>query len=976
MPDYPFKLDPSSKKKTCPGCGKRTFVPYIYNETGEPVDSQKYGRCDRENNCGYHEHPSADPNDPTLGSSKSESYQPAPKPDIIQIYPEEAIIKPLVSRTRKCTSPLHVYLKQKGYTMEHLIKWGVYTDGAHEEKTAYVFRNIKDQVCNIKWFAYLPDGHRNKKVHSYSLKQPSPPPPHTHPSKKNQKFETGKIPPIRKYFMCLFGEHLLDPKKKRTVCVVESEKSAMMAAFHYPQYDWVSCGSASGLSDGSNGTADKITPLMNRKIYWLSDADKAGRSNSSIRNLAKYKMDFLQVDLAPEHSDGRDIGDLVDMGVRPDIEEAAKTAKIRTADINLDNIKDEDIEKHLYDLPKGAAWKDVKRDIMTYGQFEHNNQMYIIKQISQNNVVSYGARKISNFGVKPLGLIDSKHDPRRLIEITNIHRKTKVLEVPTKAFASNIEFTIFIESEGNYQWNGQTQDLKKIRSKLYDKMSSFKEVDTLGWHDGLFIFANGIWNGKFAKIDKYGFCHIDKESFFIPPLSIINQNNDEDWEDEKKFVYVKRDVKLKDWADLFCKVHKENGVISLAWFISSLFRDFIYRRYKFFPHLFLFGPPGTGKSQVGWSIRTMGFNGIKKPFNLSGGTKVSFHREFSHFVNFPAWFDEYDNSIDYDRVQSIKAAYDGSGHKKSVKDSDKRTKTVPVNSGCMISGQQLPIADNALFKRVILCQFYQTEFSDKEKAMFKQLQDMEAGGLSYITAGFMTFRDMIEKKYVDTFEDVLLDFTRELEGTAFEMEDRIVRNMCIVGTTLKVLWPKIGKVLPFTYENFKAVALRNIKDQMGLILNANEVNTFWDMVSYLIDMGLIEEEKDFKFRAETEVTVYYNNETTVRKLDSTKWVLFVRSSRIIPLYREHFKRQNAGSASPMDKGSLVHYLQHSKSYLGLVKGTRFENGNSSAYAFDYNILESQMVNLRRGFKAEKQKDAADPAGRQVSIGEDREDLPF
>lgn len=934
---YQFKLDPSSKKRKCPSCGEKTFVPYVHADSLEVVDSAAgYGRCDRENNCGYHKHPGED-----KAQQSANKPSTVAKPEVVQIYPEDKVLKPLLSRTKKCVSPLHTYFKSRGISMDHMIKWGVLTDGPDDSRTVFLFRNQENRIVNLKWFGYQVDGHRNKKIKSYSLKQP----PHTPPKKSSQKID-GQKSVVKKYFMCLFGEHLLDTEKERIVCIVESEKSAVMAASKYPDYDWVACGSASGLSDGSNDTADKITPLMNRTIYWLCDADKAGRSNSSIRNLAKYKMDYLVVDLAPEFQDGRDIGDLIDLGVHPDIEAAANVA----AASRKQPLKEIIDEKPLYDLPKGCKWEDVKSDIITYGQFSHKNQIYIIKEVSKGGIASYFSRRISNFSVSPLGLIESKHDPRRLIEITNVFRSAKVLEVPTKAFASNTEFTVFVESEGNFQYNGQTQDLKKIRAKLYDTMTSFIEVDTLGWQDGVFIFANGIYNGKFHKINKYGFCNLEKKSYYIPPLSVVNQGDDEEWEDEKKFVYVKRTVKLKEWADLFVKVHKQNGAVSLMWYITSLFRDFIYSRYKFFPHLFLFGPPGTGKSQVGWSIRTMGFKGIKKPFNLSGGTKVSFHREFSHFRNFPAWFDEYDNSIDYDRVQSLKAAYDGAGHKKSVKDSDKRTKTVPVNSGCMISGQQLPIADNALFKRVILCQFHQTTFSDSEKDLFRQLQDMEAGGLSYITAGFMTLRETVEKNYVDTFEIVLKDLTEELNKTVPDLEDRIVRNMVMLVTMLNVLYTKIGKSLPFTYDEFRSIAIKNIKKQMSLIQNANEVNTFWDMVDYLLDQGLIEEDKDFKFRAHKEIKVSHGGEIHTRAFEKTITVLYLRTVRIIPLYREHFKRQNSGTSSAMDKGSLEHYLKNSTSYVGYIKSTRFETATSSAFMFDNDKLQQWGVNLKRGAK--------------------------
>lgn len=971
MTKYKYQLDPGSKKHTCPSCGKKTFVAYLYSDSKDPVDTGRFGRCDRENNCSYHLHPT-DEKDFT----PSHDPDPAPREEIIQIYPAEELVRKITDRTKTCVSPFHRFCKGLGIPMEHLLKWGVYSD---DDRTVFLFRRQGDnKVTNLKYFKYQPNGHRDKSYQAHSLKQP--PAPST-PPKDTPKKIGGNTIKREKYLLGLFGEHLLDNSKSKSVCVVESEKTAVMAAWFYPDYDWVSCMSNNGLTD------QRIPVLHNRKVIWLCDNDKAGRSNASIKRASKYLEDFHLADLFLENDypEGYDIADAIVDGLRPEI---TITQSFYNHEATMERLK-QDHEEDKFNLPKGVKLDKVREQIEQYGFFTHRNRIYMAKQRQADD--PYYTHLITNFRVDPLGLIESKFFPRRLIKIRNIYKKEKVLEVPTKAFASNTDFTVFVESEGNYQWNGSVADLKKIRSSLYDNMPSYEEVDSLGWHrDGYFLFANGVYNGKFHPIDDYGFVKLQKKNFYIEPLSCIHRENAEDWEDEKKFIYKERkDVTLPQWADLFLQVHKDNGRIALAWFITSLFRDFIYNRFKFFPHLFLFGPPGTGKSQVGWSIRSMGFTGIKKPFNLSGGTQVAFYREFSHFTNFPCWFDEYDNSIDYQRVQSLKAAYDGAGHKKSVKDSDKRTKTVPVNSACMISGQQLPIADNALFKRVILTQFHQTEFGEEEKKLFTRLQDMEEGGLSCITSEILGHRQVIEKKYLATFEEILADMMEAIPAR-INAEDRIVRNMCIVLTCVKLLSAKLQ--LPVHYEMLRPLAIENIKEQMALINNANETNTFWDMVSYLVDQRLVQEEIDYKFRAQRMITIYHNGETQQRDLGDTTTVLYLRTSRVVPLYREHFKRQNSSTASPMDKGSLLHYLQHQKYYLNLVKNTRFSSGavdsqgqdkqiSTSAYAFNYDLMEATGIDLKRGDSDHNIRNRAEQEdGGQLELGagnnDENEELPF
>lgn len=792
----------------------------------------------------------------------------------------------------------------------------------------------------------------------------------------------------------------MDPEKQKIVCVVESEKTAAIASYCYPQFDWVACGSNTGLTDGQNGRPDKISVLKGRKVYWLSDADKASRMSfhkkhygtmeirpSSIRHLEEHKIDFEVVDLFPDRNDGYDICDAIMDGIRPEIKPTPKPS--------LEKPKIENDDAYEYDLPSDLDFETVKWDIRKYMHFEHMGRIYIVrkrKNANENGAI-YFCEAITNFTIRSLGLIASEQEPSRLVEIKNIHGFSKVVQVPTKAFTSQAEFRVFIESVGNFQYDGVGTDLNKIRAKLYDTMLTYDEVKRLGWQNGYFIWANGAYNGKFVPIDQYGFVKLGEKNFFIQPLSCIMNEYSEEFEDEKKFIYKKRDdVKLKEWSDLFCKVHKDNGRIALAWYITSLFRDFIYQRFKFFPHCFLFGPPGTGKSQVGWSIRAMGFTGLKKPFNLNSGTDVSFFREMAQCVNFQCWYDEFGLGVEWKRSEALKNAYDGAGHAKAVDKSETRSKKTPVHSACLISGQSLPVMDVALFKRVILLQFHQTEYSTEERDLYMRLQKMEEGGLSHITAGFMHFRKLIEEKYLDEFEIVLADMIKTAQDMNLEAEDRILRNSCIILTTIKLLHiqENISKKLPYSYEDLKSVIMKNVKEQTSLISNANETSTFWDMVEFLVREQKIKEGEDFIFEEKRLVDVTIGREAKQIDLQKTTQLIYVRFSKIIPLYRENFRKQNTGNTAAMDKGSLIHYLTHSKPFIGLIGKANFKDSRTSAYAFNYEMLQAMGINLggsegnagvppplgniappvRPGTKQEEMTFGVKPAGSKV------DDLPF
>jgi hypothetical protein len=954
---YKYSLDPSSKKYNCPGCSHKTFVVYIDTTDGSIVDEYEFGRCDRENNCGYHKHPNTDPEH--ADAAKAEGYEPLPTTVVEQIFPDEKIWGPVVHRTKTCISPLHVFLsKTLQIPNEHFIKWGLLSDSdaSGNNLTVYIFRNQAGAIVNLKWFKYKDDGHRDKAFESFSLRQPTSSPPRTPQKQKLGEISERKQAPAvqKKYILCLFGEHLLDSEKKKPVCVVESEKTAVIASFFYPAFDWVACGSNNGLTDGKDGKPDKISMLKGRTVYWLCDADKASRMRtengqvrpSSVRHLIENIDAFHIADLFVDRNDGYDIGDAIVDGLRPEILPTWTKGKDQLVQppVTVENSDQFD-----YDLPDGVDFETVKWDIRKYMHFEHKGRVYVVRKRKDNDtrgIASFYCQDITNFSIRSLGLIDSESEPRRLIEIKNIHGSVRVLQVPTSAFASPTEFTSIIESEGNFQWDGIGNDLKKIRAKLYDTMDSFEEVESLGWYNGYFLFANGAYNGKFSPVDKYGFVKLGEKRFYIEALSAITREDSEDWEDEKKFIFRERpDIKLKLWADLFCTVHKDNGRIAMAWYITSLYRDYIYKLFKFFPHCFLFGPPGSGKSMVGWSVRAMGFVGVVKPFNLNTGTAVAFHREFAHFRNFPAWCDEYDNNIAYERIQALKAAYDGVGHKKSVKDSDKRTKATQVNRAVMISGQHLPIADNALFKRVILLQFNQMEFNEQEKKNLADLQEMEKDGLTHITAGFVHFRKLMEEKFLDTFDKVLKELMTKVAELQFDVEDRIARNNAMILCTIKILESVIPEMLPYSYEDLLKIVAANMKVQMGLITNTNETNSFWDMVEFLVREGKIKHSEDFVFDEKQIVKVIVNREDSLRDLGKMTEIVYIRFSKIIPLYREAFKRQNSSTSSPMDRGSLMHYLTHSKSYIGMISNINFKDSRTSAYAFDYGLLKAMGYNF-------------------------------
>ena len=54
---YKWSLRKGGKKERCPQCGKLRFVPFVLTADPTVKAGTEYGRCDREQSCGYFRYP-------------------------------------------------------------------------------------------------------------------------------------------------------------------------------------------------------------------------------------------------------------------------------------------------------------------------------------------------------------------------------------------------------------------------------------------------------------------------------------------------------------------------------------------------------------------------------------------------------------------------------------------------------------------------------------------------------------------------------------------------------------------------------------------------------------------------------------------------------------------------------------------------------------------------------------------------------
>lgn len=602
-------------------------------------------------------------------------------------------------------------------------------------------------------------------------------------------------------------------------------------------------------------------------------------------------------------------------------------------------------------LPEEVDPKDVEK----YGFYEYKNKYYFRSKEG-------GYYPVSNFVLKPLFHIKLINDSTRLYEMVNVYGHKEIIEVDMQSMVSLQNFRRIIEGRGNYLFEGNEVQFMRLKRKLYDNTKTCELIEILGWQkEGFFAFSNGIYNGKFTKIDNKGIVEANNKYFFLPALSDIYKDDKTIYQPERKFQFIERnDTDLPTWSDMLIKVFGDNGKIAICFFIATLFKDYISQQFKFFPILNAFGPPGTGKSQLGWSMMYL-FGEAQNPFNLHNGTKVGLAEHLAEFSNAFAWIDEYKNAVDYDKIEMLKSAYDLIGRKKGGIEKGKKTKTSVINAGIVLTGQEMPTADVALLKRVILLQFYQNEFTEKEQQNYDKLKEMEKYGLSHLTLEFLKYREQFEKEYFKVYDSVSSDLGKELQGV--DVEDRIFRNMVIIVAAFRFFSDKVE--LNMTYEEIKKLARQNIVDQSSFIMNSQEIRGFWDTMESAVENGNLVESKDYKFDQVYELKV----DDRTERFETPKKIISVKFSRIYEVYAETMRRTGQHA---LPKTTLIFYLKTSKEYLGIRKSVRFSNHVTNAYVFDYDKLN---ISLERDLNTTKTEEKEETnQGNKVNDGGD--DLPF
>ncbi|NBB19070.1 DUF927 domain-containing protein [Runella sp. CRIBMP] len=785
----PFQFEKHPKKKgRCPSCGDPKSFRY-YEKDGVRL-SEEFGKCERTNSCGHHSKPNLPSFSTTISSVNVGSDSETLLPDV---YKQEQY----KTWNENQESAFHIYCQSLGITKKHLLKHNVGTDP--KARTVFILKNEKKEIVNVKWILYKSDGHRDKAFTSHSLKQP---------------------PDGKKYGMCLYGEDLLDPEKQKTVIVVESEKTKVIASFFYPQFDWVACGSANGLTD------TKITPLKGRKVIWLCDADKAGRQDaSSIKNLEKHGIDFEIIDLFPERNDGYDIADAIGDKQLPDI---LSRVRVVNYGVHLDSTKQ---KKDTYALNRSQySTVDYRKD----------GSIWVLGKKNWENVANF------HLFIKYC-TEDENQQITWVLELRPKNGNTVFLEVEHDDFCSSKRMKNLITAK-QLSFKANDDHLSEIHAHLFalKDFSKAVKINRFGLHpeSELFLFANHAVTplGQIISPDEFGIVSYQDWCISIPRTNTNKRH---------RFTLSAHPIKFNDWFNLFQGAHlKENAFLPACFYIMSLFRDIAVYQNGFSPILYAKGPAGTGKSSIIRSLTYL-FGFKQDDINLkSKNTDAALIKLMSQSSNTCLWMDEFVNNLPQEGL--LQAAYDNTGYHKTAESSRNKTETesIDIHSALMLTSNYLP-QNPIFFSR---CLFIPIESQQKTKEQiiaFTRLSELQENGLGMITVELLKHRALIKESYSAAYTTLY----NRLKACFINerLPERLFANMALTMACAFVLTCE-GHIALCEYtdredilDEFTEIGRKYISRQHSIQNDTSLLSEFFGTLQVMFDQHQIHEGIHFRF---------------------------------------------------------------------------------------------------------------------------------
>lgn len=523
----------------------------------------------------------------------------------------------------------------------------------------------------------------------------------------------------------------------------------------------------------------------------------------------------------------------------------------------------------------------------------------------------------TNFIIRPLFLISDEVNPTRIFELENESGIRKTIELKQIDVTKLDRFKDQIEGKGDFRFFERQEKYELLKAFMYAKTEEAQRVPRMGWNiigdKGFYAFCNGIvYEGQWMPVDEYGIIRLDTVNFYLPAMSKIHRHGRTYFVNERRFMHGPvKEVKPEVYFRLIVDLYGDNGIVALCFYMGTLFRDIITDSTRSFPLLNIYGKKGTGKTEFALSIVNL-FQRSPEVSNLESTTLYAMGDKCAEVSNMVVHFDEYKNSLSNKHIDFLKGIYDNAGRTKRSSDGERR-ETTNIDCGVILTGQEMPIADVALFSRVLFLESQRSERTKEETDKFHQLLKLRNMCPTNITVTFVKYRKSFETRWRQAWERALAEVKAEVDYNV--IGERFINNWAMVLGTFYCLEHELAaNGFPVDAKRVHDICIQGLTYQHSLCNSTDEIAVFWSLFSKSRQLGDIKEGQDYKINYVSTLKVS-QRKAPPKTIDfgNGAHILYIREK--ICLSKINIQAKREGKALIPDE-SLLSYLTSTSEYLG------------------------------------------------------------
>ena len=583
----------------------------------------------------------------------------------------------------------------------------------------------------------------------------------------------------------------------------------------------------------------------------------------------------------------------------------------------------------------------------------------------------------SNFTMQPLFHIIEGDNAIRIFRLRNERGTVKEIELRQEELVSINRFQQRVESLGFFNFKGDTLKLQNLKEYLYSITDSAVQLSKMGWNSAeeLYAFGDGVFaDNVLYEANDLGIVKIDERTFYLPAFSKMHLDQKDAYQFERSFSCKEHgEIQLYDYIDKMITVFGDNAKVGFAFVLAALFLDVVKQSSKRLALLNIFGRKGTGKTELGTALMSF-FIRQNDPPSLATTSMASLNEMLSSAENNLVHLDEYKNELDFRKIEILKQIWGGSGQTKKNMDGDKKVQRTFVRSGVILTGQDAPTRDDALFSRVIHLSYSETTFSKEAKRNFEEFQTISARGASHLTVQLLKLRKVFEADYAHHYAVCKRELMSALADDV--IEDRLLNNWLAPLAAFHTVQTSLR--LPFTYKDLFDICVGGIRRQNEQLKKNSDIAVFWNMLDSNHMQGRIISKAHFVLKRQDK---FKRSENQTIDFGRDKTLLYLNFQNVITALGQRVNGSNV--IGKLDTVSLDSYLRTHPAFLGTrqcrfrvltANGTpdyTYDNRNGQsirklkevrpmAFVFDYELLkESYDINLETLERAENEPDDDD-----------------